>query len=174
MKRGFVGQCEELGIFCEAIGHREFVGELVVALYVLSLRRLPVYLRPRDDPAPCPPRWVAMTGGVVWAANPDRVIAAARAWLGTPCQDQAASWASAATASASRAASGVSWSDLRVGLSPLGKWIRTIFEESRVPERDADLFRENERLRNESRILWDLSRITKQSGGLFPGESGRC
>ena len=58
-------------------------------------------------------------------------------------------------------------SDLGVGLSTLAKWIRAISDESRVPERDADLLRENERLRKENRILRDLSRIRKQSCGLF-------
>ncbi len=58
-------------------------------------------------------------------------------------------------------------SDLGIGLSTLGKWIRANSEEARVPERDADLLRENERLRTENRILKDLSRIRKKSGGLF-------
>ena len=58
-------------------------------------------------------------------------------------------------------------SDLGVGLSTLGKWIRAISDEAKVPERDADLLRENEWLRKENRILRDLSRIRKQSGGLF-------
>jgi len=58
-------------------------------------------------------------------------------------------------------------SDPGVGLSTLGKWIRAISAEAKMPERDADLLRENERLRKENRILRDLSRIRKQSGGLF-------
>lgn len=58
-------------------------------------------------------------------------------------------------------------SDLGIGLSTLGKWIRAISDEAKVPERDADLLRENERLRKENRILRDLSRNRKQSGGLF-------
>lgn len=58
-------------------------------------------------------------------------------------------------------------SDLGVGLSTLGKWIRAISDEAKMPERDSDLLRENERLRKENRILRDLSRIRKQSGGLF-------
>ncbi len=49
-------------------------------------------------------------------------------------------------------------SDLGVGLSTLGKWIRSISDETKVPDRDADLLRENERLRKENRILRDLSR----------------
>ena len=58
-------------------------------------------------------------------------------------------------------------SDLGVGLSTLGKWIRAISDEAKMPERDSDLLRENERLRKENRILRDLSRNRKQSGGLF-------
>ncbi|WP_323718016.1 transposase [Paracoccus aminovorans] len=58
-------------------------------------------------------------------------------------------------------------SDLGIGFSTLGKWIRAISDEAQVPERDAALLRENERLRKENRILRDLSRIRKQSGGLF-------
>ena len=44
-------------------------------------------------------------------------------------------------------------SEVGVGLSTLGKWIRAISDEAKVPERDADLLRENERLRKENRIL---------------------
>lgn len=44
-------------------------------------------------------------------------------------------------------------SDLSVGLSTLGKWIASVSDEAKVPARDADLLRENERLRNENRIL---------------------
>ena len=58
-------------------------------------------------------------------------------------------------------------SDLGVGLATLGKWIRAISDEAKVPDRDADLLRENERLRKEIRILRDLRRIRKQSGGPF-------
>ena len=36
-----------------------------------------------------------------------------------------------------------------------------------MPAQDAELLRENERLRKENRIFRDLSRIRKQSGGLF-------
>lgn len=58
-------------------------------------------------------------------------------------------------------------SDLGIGLSTLGKWVRAVSEEAKVPAQDAELLRENERLRKENRILRDLSRIRKQSGGLF-------
>jgi len=65
-------------------------------------------------------------------------------------------------------------SDLGVGRSTLGKWVRAISKEADVPEQNADLLRENERLRKENRILRDLSRIRKQSRDCFPGECGRC
>ena len=58
-------------------------------------------------------------------------------------------------------------SDLGVGLSTLGKWVREISGEAVAAGPDPDLLRENERLRRENRILRDLSRIRKQSGGLF-------
>ena len=58
-------------------------------------------------------------------------------------------------------------SDLGIGHSTLGKWVRVFSEEAKVPAPDADLLRENERLRKENRILRDLSRIGKQSGRLF-------
>ena len=58
-------------------------------------------------------------------------------------------------------------SDLGIGHSTFGKWVRVFSEEARGPAPDADLLRENDRLRKENRILRDLSRIRKQSGGLF-------
>jgi transposase len=44
-------------------------------------------------------------------------------------------------------------SDLGIGLSTLGKWVRVIAEEAKVPAQDAELLRKNERLRKENRIL---------------------
>ena len=44
-------------------------------------------------------------------------------------------------------------SDLGIGLSTLGKWVRAIAEEAKVPAQDAERLRENERLRKENRIL---------------------
>ena len=58
-------------------------------------------------------------------------------------------------------------SDLGIGHSALGKWVRVFSEEAKVPAQDAELLQENERLRKENRILRDLSRIRKQSGRLF-------
>lgn len=66
---------------------------------------------------------------------------------------------------------GLTWcqaaSDLGVGLSTLDKWIRAISDEAKVPEQGADFLCENERLRKGNRILRDLSRTSKQPGGLF-------
>ena len=43
-------------------------------------------------------------------------------------------------------------SDLGIGHSTLGKWVRVFSEEAKVPAQDAELLRENERLRKENRI----------------------
>jgi transposase len=44
-------------------------------------------------------------------------------------------------------------SDLGIGHSTLCKWVRVFSEEAKVPAQDAELLRENERLRKENRIL---------------------
>ncbi|SFD96279.1 transposase [Salipiger profundus] len=59
-------------------------------------------------------------------------------------------------------------SDLGVGLSTLGKWIRVISDEEKVPGRDADLLRENERLRKENRILREEREVLKNRSGPQP------
>jgi transposase len=44
-------------------------------------------------------------------------------------------------------------SDLGIGLSTLGKWVRAIADEAKAPVQDAKLLRETERLRTETLIL---------------------
>ncbi|WP_394343938.1 IS3 family transposase [Falsirhodobacter xinxiangensis] len=60
-------------------------------------------------------------------------------------------------------------SDLGVGLSTLGKWIRAISDEAKAPERDGDLLRENERLRKENRILREEREVLKKAGSVLRG-----
>jgi transposase len=55
-------------------------------------------------------------------------------------------------------------SDLGIGLSTLGKWVRAVSEEAEVPAQDAEFLCENERLSKENRILRVGGRIRKQSG----------
>jgi len=61
-------------------------------------------------------------------------------------------------------------SDLGVGHSTLGKWIRTISDEARMPERDADLLRGNERLRKENRILREEREVLKKAAQFFAAQ----
>ena len=63
-------------------------------------------------------------------------------------------------------------SDLGIGFSTLCKWVRSVSEDASSLGPDQDLVRGNERLRRENRILKDLSRIRKQSGGLFSRRMG--
>lgn len=58
-------------------------------------------------------------------------------------------------------------SDLEVGLSTLGKWIRVISDETKAPERDGNLLRENERLRKENRILREEREVLKKAAQFF-------
>ena len=58
-------------------------------------------------------------------------------------------------------------SDLGIGFSTLSKWVKAVADETGPPDPDQSLLRENERLRRENRILKDLSRIRKRSGGSF-------
>jgi transposase len=44
-------------------------------------------------------------------------------------------------------------SDLGIGLSMLGSWVRAIADEAKAPVQDAGLLRDNERLRTETLIL---------------------
>jgi transposase len=61
-------------------------------------------------------------------------------------------------------------SDLGIGLSPLGKWVRAISEEAKVPAQDAGLLRENERLRKENRILKEERDVPKKAAMFFAAQ----
>lgn len=61
-------------------------------------------------------------------------------------------------------------SDLGVGLSTLGKWVRTISDEAKAPEGDGDLLRENERLRKENRILREEREVLKKAAQFFAAQ----
>ena len=57
--------------------------------------------------------------------------------------------------------------DLGVGMSTLNKWITAHRDMGVVSQEDLSLAQENDRLRREVRILKDLNRTSRQSGGLF-------
>ncbi len=61
-------------------------------------------------------------------------------------------------------------SDPGVGLSTLGKWIRAISAEAKMPERDTGLLRENERLRKENRILREEREVLKKAAQFFAAQ----
>ena len=61
-------------------------------------------------------------------------------------------------------------SDLGVGLSTPGKWIRTMSDEAKAPERDGDLLRENERLRKENRILREEREVLEKAAQFFAAQ----
>lgn len=61
-------------------------------------------------------------------------------------------------------------SDLGIGLSTLGKWVRAVSEGAKVPAQDAELLRENERLRKANRILRVWAGQENSPGDCFPGE----
>ena len=58
-------------------------------------------------------------------------------------------------------------SDLGIGLSTPGKWIRAIAEEAKVPAQDAELLRENDRLRKGNRILREEREVLKKAAMFF-------
>jgi len=59
---------------------------------------------------------------------------------------------------------------VRIALSTPGKWIRTISDEAKAPERDGDLLRENERLRKENRILREEREVLKKAAQFFAAQ----
>ncbi len=59
-------------------------------------------------------------------------------------------------------------SDLGIGLSTLGKWVRAVSKEAKVPAQDAEQLRENERLRKENRILREEREVLKKRHGPRP------
>ena len=61
-------------------------------------------------------------------------------------------------------------SDLGIGHSTLGKWIRVFSEEAKVPAQDAELLRENERLRKENRILREEREVLKKAAMFFAAQ----
>ena len=61
-------------------------------------------------------------------------------------------------------------SDLGIGLSTLGKWTRAVSDEARVPDRDSDLLRENERLRKKNRILRAEREVLKKATQFFAAQ----
>lgn len=61
-------------------------------------------------------------------------------------------------------------SDLGIGLSTPGKWIRTISDEAKTPERDGDLLRENEPLRKENRILREEREVLEKAAQFFAAQ----
>ncbi len=68
-------------------------------------------------------------------------------------------------------------SDLGVGKSTLGKWLSQLRPADLVPAPQADLARENERLRLENRVLKEERDILKNRPGLGPpvcGRNGSC
>ena len=61
-------------------------------------------------------------------------------------------------------------SDLGIGRSTLGKWVRAVSEEASVPAQDNELLRENERLRKENRILREEREVQKKAAMFFAAQ----
>ncbi len=63
-------------------------------------------------------------------------------------------------------------SDLGIGHSTLGKWVRAFSGEAKVPAKDAELLRENERLCKENRILREAREVPKKAAMYFAAHGG--
>lgn len=61
-------------------------------------------------------------------------------------------------------------SDLGVGMSTLGKWIRTYRDGDVVSNEDQELAKENERLRRENRLLREEREVLKKAAIFFAKE----
>lgn len=61
-------------------------------------------------------------------------------------------------------------SDLGIGLSTLGKWIKRFKAEQIVPDADRELALENERLRRENRLLREEREILKKATAFFASQ----
>ena len=61
-------------------------------------------------------------------------------------------------------------SDLGVGMSTLGKWIRTYRDADVVSKEDQELAKENERLRQENRLLREEREVLKKAAIFFAKE----
>ena len=61
-------------------------------------------------------------------------------------------------------------SDLGIGHSTHGKWVRLFSEEGKAPAQDAELLRENERLRKENRKLREEREVLKKAAMFFAAQ----
>jgi transposase len=62
-------------------------------------------------------------------------------------------------------------SDLGVGMSTLGKWIKTYRDGDVVSNEDQELAKENERLRRENRLLREERELLKKATIFFADQS---
>ena len=58
-------------------------------------------------------------------------------------------------------------SDLGIGHSTPGKWVRAFSEESKGPAQDAELLRENERRQRENRAFREEREVSKKAAMFF-------
>ena len=63
--------------------------------------------------------------------------------------------------------------DLGVGLSTLNKWIKTYCDTGTVPQNEAELVKEIERLRRELRIVTEEKEVFKKAAVFLAGQRGR-